>query len=106
MNFSEALDTIKRGGCASRAGWNGKGMFVFLVKSSTFQVNRPPLDGIFPHGTEVRYGDHIDLRCADGTISTWAPSMTDLFAEDWAAVAPTVKPSPIANVKTKTGDHK
>ena len=48
MDFSNALIEIKAGKLLSRSGWNGKGMFVFLVNGSQFKVNRAPLLGIFP----------------------------------------------------------
>lgn len=83
MNFSEALVEIKNGRRLARSGWNGKGMFVFLVGGSTFKVNRPPLLGIYPEGTEVRYHGHVDMRTADGMIVPWLVSQTDLLAEDW-----------------------
>lgn len=68
MNFSQALNAIKVGERVSRSGWNGKGMFVFLVQGSVFKVNRPPLLGIYPEGTEINYHAHIDMRTADGMI--------------------------------------
>lgn len=83
MTFSEALERIKQGERAMRAGWNGKNMFVFLVPGSTFQVNRPPLLGIYPEGTTVNYHAHIDMRTADGTIVPWLASQTDLLSDDW-----------------------
>src|SRR4051812_44734685 len=55
MTFSEALEQIKAGRLVSREGWNGKSMFIFLVPGSRFQVNRPPLLGIYKEGTEVEY---------------------------------------------------
>lgn len=86
MNFSQALGSIKAGNKCMRSGWNGKGMFVFLVLGSTFKVSRPPLLGIFPEGTEVNYRPHIDIKGADGSISTWVPSIGDIMAEDWEVV--------------------
>lgn len=83
MTFSEALDRVKAGECVARLGWNGKGMFIFLVPGSTFQVNRPPLLGIYREGTEVNYHAHIDMRTADNKIVPWIASQTDLLAEDW-----------------------
>lgn len=88
MTFSEALALIKAGGRASRAGWNGKRMFVFLVPGSVFKVNRPPLLGIYPLNTEIRYHAHIDLRTATGEVVPWVCSQTDLLAEDWLTVPP------------------
>ncbi|MCF6327584.1 MAG: DUF2829 domain-containing protein [Devosiaceae bacterium] len=86
MSFSLALDALKIGLKVSRAGWNGKNMFVFLVDGSTFTVNRAPLLGIYPEGTEVNYLPHVDMRAADGTIVPWLCSQTDLLANDWAIV--------------------
>lgn len=83
MDFSLALQNVKEGYKVQRRGWNGKGMFIFLVQGSTFVVNRPPLLGIYPEGTEVTYHAHIDMRTADGTIVPWLASQTDLLAEDW-----------------------
>ena len=86
MNFSEALILIKRGEKVAREGWNGKGMFVFLVPGSTFVVNRPPLLGIYPEGTTINYLPHIDMRAADGSIVPWLASQTDILADDWGMV--------------------
>jgi hypothetical protein len=86
MNFSQALDLIKSGERVSRSGWNGKGMFVFLVPGSKFKVNRPPLLGIYPEGTEINYHGHVDIRNAEGQIVPWNASQSDLLAEDWGAV--------------------
>jgi hypothetical protein len=81
--FGVALDAVKAGFRAARVGWNGKGMFIFLVPGSTFTVNRPPLLGIYPEGTRVNYHAHIDMKTADGTVVPWLASQTDLLAEDW-----------------------
>ncbi len=86
MNFSQALQNVKAGFKVQREGWNGKGMFIFLVQGSTFIVNRPPLLGIYPEGTEIKYHAHIDMRTADGTIVPWLASQTDLLAEDWTVL--------------------
>lgn len=86
MTFGEALELIKAGKKAARAGWNGKGMFVFLVPGSVFKVNRSPLLGIYPEGTEIRYHAHIDMKTADGQVVPWLASQTDVLAEDWCEV--------------------
>jgi hypothetical protein len=58
-------------------------MFIFLVPGSEFKVNRPPLLGIYPEGTMIRYHSHIDMKTADGFIVPWLASQTDVLAEDW-----------------------
>lgn len=87
LSFSEALIHIKNGEKCCRVGWNGKGMFVFLVPGSTFNVNRPPLMGIYPEGTEINYHAHVDMRTADGQIVPWLCSQTDMLAEDWCVIS-------------------
>lgn len=86
MNFGLAVEAMRKGKKVARSGWNGKGMFVFLVPGSTFNVNRPPLLGIYPEGTEINYCPHIDMRTADGKIVPWLASQTDVLADDWNIV--------------------
>lgn len=86
FSFSEALEHLKNGARCARAGWNGKGMFVFVVPGSRFAVNREPLLSILGEGTEVDYHPHIDMKLADGRITPWLAAMPDLFAEDWYVV--------------------
>jgi len=86
MSFGNALLHIKSGEHVAREGWNGKGMFIFLVPGSTFKVNRPPLLGIYPEGTEIKYLPHIDMKTATGEIVPWLASQSDVLAEDWMIV--------------------
>lgn len=86
MNFGQALEILKSGGKVARSGWNGKGMFLFLVPGSTFKVNRAPLLGIYPEGTEIKYHAHIDMKTAQDTVVPWLASQTDVLAEDWEKV--------------------
>lgn len=86
MNFGQALEILKQGGRVARCGWNGKDMFIFLVPGSTFQVNRPPLLGIYEEGTTINYHAHIDMKTADGQIVPWLASQTDVLAEDWQEI--------------------
>jgi len=86
MNFSIALDLIKKGLRVAREGWNGDDMFIFLVPGSRFEVSRPPLLGAYAAGTPIDYHAHIDMRTADGYVVPWAASQTDLLADDWLIV--------------------
>lgn len=86
MSFGAALVALKDGEKVARAGWNGKGMFLFLVPGSTFTVNRPPLLGIYPEGTVVNYQPHIDMKTAQDTVVPWIASQSDVLAEDWEIV--------------------
>jgi hypothetical protein len=86
MDFGQALDLLRSNKKVSRENWNGKGMFIFLVPGSEFKVNRPPLLGIYPEGTMIKYHSHIDMKTADNMIVPWLASQTDVLAEDWMEV--------------------
>ena len=73
MDFGKALEALKEGKKVARSGWNGKGMFLFLVQGSTFNVK----------GTEIKYHAHIDMKTADNQIVPWLASQTDMLANDW-----------------------
>ncbi len=85
-DFSTALLHLKAGKRITREGWNGKGMFLFLVPGSHFTVNRAPLLGIYPAGTPIDYRPHIDMKTAQGDVVPWVASQSDLLAEDWQVV--------------------
>ena len=85
MDFGQALAALKDGGRVTRAAW-ADGVFLYLVPGSTFQVNRPPLLGIYPAGEVIRYRPHVDIRASDGTCSPWQPAQDALMAEDWETV--------------------
>ncbi len=86
-DFGWAIVALKAGSRVARlVGWNGKSMFLFLVPGSVFKVNRAPLLGIYPEGTEITYQPHIDMKTAQGTVVPWVASQSDVLAEDWAIV--------------------
>jgi len=83
MNFGQVIEGLKIGRRFQREGWNGKGMFIFLVNGSTFTVNREPLLSILGEGSQVQYHAHIDMKTAQGYIVPWLASQADMLAEDW-----------------------
>lgn len=86
MDFGDAIRALKDGKRVAREGWNGKGMFLFLVPGSTFNVSRAPLLGIYPEGTEINYHAHIDMKTAQGYVVPWLASQADVLSDDWAIV--------------------
>ena len=86
FDFGLAVHALRSGERVARAGWNGKGMFLFLVPGSRFTVNRPPLLGIYPEGTVIDYQPHIDMKTAQGTVVPWLASQGDVLATDWEIV--------------------
>jgi hypothetical protein len=86
LDIGQAVEQLRIGKKLRRTGWNGVGMFVFLVPGSGFTVNRRPLLGIYPEGTVINYQSHVDMRTANGTIVPWVCSQSDLLAGDWEVV--------------------
>lgn len=107
LDFGRALDALKAGKNVARAGWNGKGMFIYLNKGSFdhgllgFKPGENPgpdhpstMDGISlglfssgDKGTVTRL-PNINMRSATGsTVTGWLASQTDMLAEDWEIIA-------------------
>lgn len=89
MDFSDALTAIKDGETVNRAGWNGKGMWLYLVPGSEFPVEaQRPIGLAAPElvGQTVSYHGHIDMRTAAGDFVPWVASQSDLLADDWQIV--------------------
>lgn len=93
MNFGQAIEALKEGKKVARKGWNGKGMFIYLVQGTTLEAM--DLDGEagehigsnLPPFSHVKINSHIDMLAADGSIVVgWLASQTDMLAEDWEVV--------------------
>lgn len=86
MDFGYAVKMMKDGKRVSRIGWNGKGMFLFLVKGES--VTRAIEDC---YGNPSTKGTHkvldaIYMHTAQGDLVPWLASQTDVLAEDWQIV--------------------
>lgn len=81
MNFGQILEAMKQGKFVQRAGWNGKGMYLFLVGMFTLPVGCDPLPGEPDEGFEL--APFIVMKTADNKLVPWLASQTDVLAEDW-----------------------
>lgn len=85
FDFGEAVRKLKAGKKVMRAGWNGKGMFVYYVPAASYPVernNKATMAGEFADDM-VPYREYLALKTAQNDVSTWAPSVSDALAEDW-----------------------
>lgn len=85
FGIGEAVKAMWDGHRVARAGWNGKGMFLFLVPGSKFVPSREPMLGLFGR-QEVTYLPHVDMKTATGEVAPWLCSQSDLLATDWCIV--------------------
>lgn len=80
MNFSEALDFLKRGHKLMRKGWNGKGIFIELQRPDLHSKMTRPYIYIDTTGLESNNPDAPRDRVP------WVASQTDLLANDWKVI--------------------
>ena len=85
MKFSEVLVELENDAIAAREGWNGKNMYIFLVKGDAVK-----------QAIYERYGDPekdcpildvcnaIYMKTADDKLVAWVASQTDMLADDWS----------------------
>lgn len=91
QDFGWALRELKLGGRVRRRGWNGKGMFLFLLPAgdniSTTVIHDPSLRKVIEEETGRDTFDalgSIRMWTADKKVLTgWLASQTDMLSEDW-----------------------
>lgn len=91
MNFGEAIEALKKGKKVSRAGWNGKGMFLWLKPAARIKSEwcKDPVlkDIVDSAGGETDALGTICMKTADNKVLTgWLASQTDMLSEDWVIV--------------------
>ena len=74
LPFGLAVEAMKQGKRVARAGWNGAGMFVYLVPEDVTRL---------PDGELVYHRQYMALKTAQGDVAAWAPSGSDALADDW-----------------------
>lgn len=85
FQFDFALNLLRQGKKLARAGWNGKGMYVYLVPANAYLAQTEAARSEF--GEMVPYGAYLAMRTADARVVPWNPSQTCLLASDWYEVA-------------------
>lgn len=90
LTFGLALEALKLGKRISREGWNGKGMFLFLLPAGTVPtkaIHDPALREVIEKeigGETFEALGSIRMFTADRKILTgWLASQSDMLAEDW-----------------------
>lgn len=71
MNFGQAIEALKTGSRVSRAGWNGKGMHVYL-ETLLERTDGLPLEPYL-----------VMFTAAGKHQPGWLASQADMLAEDW-----------------------
>lgn len=73
MNFSEALNDVKKGYAIQRSGWSGDDLWVSLQSPDENSKMALP---------------YLYIEYPDGRRCPWSASQTDLLADDWSVMGP------------------
>ena len=85
IDFGTALHLMELGERVQREGWNGKGMFVYIVPAASYPAQRNAkgvLVGDYPDDM-VPYSAYIALKTNSGEVVPWTISQSDALATDW-----------------------
>lgn len=90
-DFGWAIRLLKQGKRVAREGWNGKGMYLWLLPAATVKAEwcrEPHLKAMAEaNGGEIECLGSIRMMTADAKVLTgWLASQTDMLAEDWCEV--------------------
>ena len=88
LNFGHAVEALKLGRRVTRAGWNGKGMYLWLLPAANVKAEwcrEPHLKAMAEaNGGEIECLGSIRMMTADKKVLTgWLASQSDMLAEDW-----------------------
>jgi hypothetical protein len=88
LTFGHAIEALKRGCRVCRAGWNGKGMYLWLLPAATVKAEwcrEEHLKAVAEaNGGEIEALGSIRMMTADKKVLTgWLASQTDILGEDW-----------------------
>ncbi len=103
LNFGDAIQLLKAGARLARTGWNGRGMFIYLVPAASYPVQTGAAKAHFGAGAMVPYNAYMAIKNVDETVSTWVPSVNDCLAEDWVIVGAAIESKAYADGTTATG---
>ena len=77
MNFGNALTNLKMGKRVCRTGWNGRDMWLRLIKANDWH----PVFG--EEKSVMSCLPFILMKTADGGVVPWTASSTDVLSDDW-----------------------
>jgi len=79
LNFSDALEKLKKENHLCRKSWNEDKVFIFLVKKHDLPLKDKNVTN-FTRGKTLPF---IVMNTSEGKLVPWTPGQTDLLANDW-----------------------
>lgn len=72
LTFGQALEAIKDGRSARRAGWYARGMSLFLCQKET--------------RNDITMREFIAIDTGKGFVIPWTANQLDILAKDWEVI--------------------
>ena len=85
LTFGQAIESAKQGKKVARKGWNGQGMFAYIVPANSYTAQTGVAKEYWGD-KPVPYRAYWALKTAQEDVATWSPSGSDSLAEDWLIV--------------------
>ena len=96
MNFGQAIELLKAGKKVTRRGWNGRGMYLWLMPAATIKAEwcrEPELKRLAEqNGGEIEALGSIRMFTVNSAgrravLTGWLASQSDMLSEDWEEIA-------------------
>jgi hypothetical protein len=91
LNFGQAIEALKAGLRVYRDGWDGKGMYLWLLPAAMVKAEwcrEAHLKEVAEkNGGQIECLGSIRMMTADKKVLTgWLASQTDILAQDWNVI--------------------
>lgn len=83
MDFGDAIRALKDGKKVTRAGWNGKNMFLYYVPPGNYPARTDIAKAEWGEDGLVPYRAYIAMKTVQGDVVPWLASQSDVLEEDW-----------------------
>lgn len=85
LGFDFVIRALKNGKKVARNGWNGKGMYVFLIGEKGLKSPFCTPYWTYTNGVNdnLPLREFAAIKSVNEEVVPWAPSQSDMLAEDW-----------------------
>lgn len=86
MAFGHALVAMQSGKRVARSGWNGKGMFIYIVPAAAYPAQRGAAKRWAGEDAMIDYRAYIAMKTVTGEVVPWICSQSDALENDWGII--------------------
>ena len=86
LSFGLAVEAMRMGYKVTRAGWNGKGMWLYLVGADYYPAKTDAAKSFYGENSMVPYRAYIAMKTVNNEVVPWVASQSDILESDWIIV--------------------